>query len=219
MNVLSVVSIGCVLALGIGVAGASAQETLSAYGDTGDGLERFLYTDSEPFDIVIVANTTGMSRVFEFVLTELSTTTPGVFRINVSSTGNHIDMGHSGDDVLYNVYAWKAGVGECWEPGTNEILRLTYLDLNGTTIGADVVLSMRGIQEGDPWPTSFSGHTGYVECEPCVARWCVRILDQEAWSEYGQPDNEELAGAVVLNPSWFPIESDATSMGTLKVRY
>jgi hypothetical protein len=33
------------------------------------------------------------------------------------------------------------------------------------------------------------------------------------------PDNEDLAGAVVLNPSWFPVENEPTSMGCLKARF
>ena len=93
---------------------------------------------------------------------------------------------------------------------------MTYLDLNGTALGEDVAVRLRGLQPTDPgsWYGTFDGHPGHVSCDEIPIQ-----LTPEPWSERGAPDNEELAGGVVLNPSWLPIENDTTSLSALKARY
>ncbi len=198
---------------------AFAQDTIALYGDNGSGLRRFVYTDDSTFDVVVMLNAQHPIEAAEFAIAELAARVPGVFRIGVTTTGEHIDTAPSGEDTMYLVYSTWAGRGDCWEGGFAEVLRMTYLDLSGTTLTDDVVLTLRGLTDDDPLPSSFGGHPGYVEC-PCSVDFCdTHVLGLEPWSEYGMPDNEDLAGAVVLNPSWFPVENAVSSLSALKSRF
>ncbi len=168
---------------------------------------------------MIVINHDAPGWVAELAFSELSALVPGILRIDVSTTGRHIDMGPSGNDMMYLAFSLFAGEGACWDPGISEILRLTYWNVDGAAIGNDVILRVRvrGLRPSDPppWsPGSFGGQPGYVDCMDGN-----HALALETWSEYGMPDNEDLARAVVLNPSWFPVDNEATSLSILKVRY
>jgi len=221
-KVAQVVLTGAFLISG-GWASAVAQDTISLYGDTGDGLARFISTGSDPFDIVVLAKTNHVVRAsIALVITELGQTAPGVFRVGVEPDFGTVAY-VEGQGVTE--YAVSSGA-ECVGSGPFEVLRITYLDMSGTSVGSDTVLGTRGLQPGD---SSGSGHPdGSISTVACYLEdcpltdppyWCRIPLALEPWSESGMPDREDLAGAVVLNPTWLPISNETVGMSALKTRF
>lgn len=190
---------------------AIAQDTIALYGQVDAPLSRFIYTDTQTFDIVALATSSKCQGAIEFVMTELTVLYPGVFKTDTRRANDTpLDLGDN------DVGEYLIAYGDCLGPGPVEAVRVTYLDADGSLIGPDTVLSVRGFQPGDSRPSSCGGLPCYVSVSSDNNKY---VLALEAWSEYGMPDNQDLAGAVVLNPSGFPVASEATSLGCLKARF
>jgi hypothetical protein len=188
---------------------SNAQGTIGLYGDTGSGLFRFIDTGAVQFDIIALTDIVEPSCAIEFIMTELTVLFPGVLKTSTVKVNNTpLDLGDNAIGEYLLAYM------ECMDPGPLEVVRVTYLDLDGAITLNDVVLSLRGYGPGDSRPSSFNGDMGYID--PLDGK---HVLTSEPWSEFGMSNTTELAGAVVLNPTWLPVPSGVASMSALKARF
>lgn len=191
---------------------AMAQDTISLYfDDPVTGLQRFgrVPGTTDPFHVVVVLNTDAPACAAEFVMTEVAGF-PGVFKTNTTKIHDTpLDLGNNG----YGEYMMAWGFDGC-PSGEFEVVRVEYRVLTPGMLQHPVVLSLRGFGPGDSRPSSFLGEMGYIDAADDKV-----VLTPEVWSEYGLPDNENLEGAVVLNPNWMPIAADTGSVSAFKTRY
>ena len=163
------------------------------------------------FDIVIWMDTAGEpSSAAEFVATELLVVTPGVFKLGTLKINNTpLDLG----DNLVGEYL--LAFGGCEAPSAELLMvRVTYGDFSGS-IGADVVMSLRGLQPGDSQPSTFGGELGFVDCVD--GPWLATLGGADGGFTGSQvvfPD-----GGLVLNPTPLVVPTVDNSVGQLKARF
>ena len=163
------------------------------------------------FDLVVWMDTAGEpSSAAEFVVTELLVATPGVFKLGTIKINNTpLDLGDNarGEYLL--------AFGGCEVPSAELLMvRVTYGDFSGV-IGADVVMSLRGLQPGDSQPSTFFGELGFVDCS-----------DQPFVATMGGADGGFTGagvnfpdGGLVLNPTPLVVPTVDNSVGQLKARF
>ena len=163
------------------------------------------------FDIVVWMDTAGEpSSAAEFVMTELLLATPGVFKLGTIKINNTpLDLG----DNARGEYLLAFGGCEAPSPELT-MVRVTYGDFGGV-IGADVVLSLRGLQPGDSQPSTFNGELGFVDCVD--GAWVATMGGADGGvtgSGVTFPD-----GGLVLNPIPLAVPTVDNSVGQLKARF
>jgi hypothetical protein len=197
------------VALVFGAAGATAQTMAISAGAPGIQVAETI--PGTPFDVVVWGDTgTSDSAAAEFVATELLQVTPGVFKLaTVKINNTTLDLG---DNALGEyILAFAA----CFLPDPQlELVRVTYGDFSGV-VGADVVMTLRGLQPGDSRPSSFNGSVGFVDCQDVKYSATVGGVDGGVTgSGVVFPD-----GGLVLNPTPIAVDNDATSFGQVKARF
>lgn len=188
----------------------NAQDTITLmYDDPASGLQRYgTVTPGLPFDVVVYMEADLQSCAAEFVMTELTVVVPGVFKLSTTKVNNTpLDLGDN--DVGEYIMAFNG----CVPAGPVEIVRIQYGDFGGLT-PEDVMLQLRGIQPGDSYPSSFEGRIGYID--PTDGK---NVLTRIPWSEFGMPDDPELEGGIVLNPTMDPVDTEIGSVGALKSNF
>ena len=207
-------------ALVTGTLPAFGQDTIAVYGDTGEGIARTLTTPTgwELFDLVVVVNADEGVRALEFKITELTASYPGVIKLppeipgDSPRTNSQIDLGHY-------VIAFDYFGGTCLEPGAIEVLRLSYMDLDGV-IGRNFVITPGPLQPGDETPPSCSGTMCSFGCP-----WVEYALAGAPWEDVDVidplwiPGVESSDGVLVLNPDPMAVSGEPSSLGCLKARF
>jgi hypothetical protein len=204
------------VALVFGATGAFAQTiAVSADPDGAGGSGPFTQVLDSPvglgFDIVIWMDSAGEpSSAAEFIVTELLTEAPGVFKLGTIRINNTpLDIG----DNLIGEYI--IAFGSC-EPVSSQLVlvRVTYGDFSGA-IGADLVMNLRGFQPGDTQPSTFDGEPGFVDCTEGTHTLVMGGVDGGVTgSGVVFPD-----GSLGVNPTPIPIPNSDNSVGQLKARF
>ena len=194
------------------IAPAQAQDTIGLYGDTTGGLQRYMTTTGNPFDIVAVMKTANPTSAAEFIMTELLVLFPGVFKLSTIKVNNTpLDLGNNAVGEYLMAFAG------CFGAGTLEVVRVNYGDF-GLAILPDTILSLRGFGPGDSQPSTFNGAMGYIDCSDAKF-----TMVPEPWVDFNiidptaDPNTDTADGVVVLNADFTP--NEVTSVGTLKSRF
>ena len=163
------------------------------------------------FDLVVWMDSAGEpSSAAEFIVTELLVVTPGVFKLGTIRINNTpLDIG----DNLVGEYI--IAFGSCEATSTQlELVRVTYGDFSGV-IGADLVMNLRGFQEGDSQPSTFNGEPGFVDCTEGTHTLVMGGADGGlTGAQVVFPD-----GSLVCNPVPVVVPTVENSMGQLKARF
>lgn len=216
---LTAIVVGTVLVCGPTL--ASAQDSIALYGDTGDGLSRYIdtTTGTTTFDIVAFIDPALGLVYAEFKLEPLQSTYPGVFLVAYHYPGINSHTVSYPEHGEYAIFLnWGAA---CMEPGPIEVARLTYLDMNGI-IGDNVVITPSPLGPDDP---TFSNCFDTMCYGGCPEEYLRHPLAPAPWVDYGIidptwiPGVENSDGVLVLNPDAIAVGGAASSMGTLKARY
>jgi hypothetical protein len=193
---------------------AQAQDTIAIYiDDPVNGLSRYGDTvQGQPFDIVVVTETSQSSCASEFIVTELLVVTPGVFKLSTNKINNtQLDLGDNSVGEYLIAYAG------CVASGPQEIVRVQYGDFGGV-VGADVVLSIRGFQPGDSQPSSFGGQMGYITpTDDGIVLAPAPWTDGDVIDPTKDPNVDSADGVCVLNAVALPNETESVS--SLKARF
>ena len=209
----------CIQLIAAGILAAAGSpafcQTLSlAVDDQGTYTRSYHATVGEEFDVVTLANTDGNDVLAgEWVQTDLLGAVPGVFKLQTTRLCNTCDYfgGYPGGPGEY-----RESFGAC-RPASEalEILRIKYLPIDGFEAD-DFVLSIRGLEPGDTWPSSFDGEPGFVDC--ANAKLPATVERGDAWqtgSGVVVP-----SGALVLDPTPpLVVGSSELPLSHLKVRY
>jgi hypothetical protein len=148
----------------------------------------------------------------EFVVTELTTTVPGLLSLGTTKYNSALDVGDNanGEYIL--------GLRGCFPAGEIPYVRRNYGDYQGV-LGNDVIVKVRGLQPGDSQPSTFDGQCGYSTCDNQP-----KILALEPWPaslDYIDPtkdiDTDSADGVCVLNALIVPNET--SSIGQMKARF
>lgn len=203
------------LALVAGVfAPAQAQDdTIAIYYDNAGALQRYgNTTQGLPFDIVVGTTASQSSCATEFVMTEILIGKVGVFKLNTTKVNNTgLDLGDNAVGEYIMSYAGCVGAG------FTEIVRIQYLDTAGELTN-DIVLSIRGLQPGDSFPSSFGGEIGYITpTDENVVLAPLPWVDGDIIEPTDDPNTDSSDGVCVLNAQVLPNEVESVS--SLKARF
>jgi hypothetical protein len=193
---------------------AQAQDTIAIYfDDPVSGLARYGNTvQGQPFDLVVVTETSQSSCAGEFVMTELLVVTPGVFKLSTVKINNtQLDLGDNAVGEYLMAYAG------CVASGPQEIVRINYGDFGGV-IGSDVVLQIRGFEPGDSQPSSFNGQMGYITpTDDGIVLSPAPWTDGDIIDPTKDANVDSADGVCVLNAVALPNETESVS--SLKARF
>jgi hypothetical protein len=197
------------------VSPVAAQNTIAIYADFGDGLDPAGVTKvGEPFDVVVIAETDLGIAGIEFVMTELMHLHSGVFKVATRKFNDTpLDLGDNQQGE------YLMALGGCSDPGTNEMVRVRYYDVDGS-LGDNVVLSLSGFGPENSRPSTFHGHMGYVDCDTRGF-----VLTPKPWEYDNGVDPslidgvENTDGVVVLNPAGIGVPTGKASVSGLKSRF
>jgi hypothetical protein len=171
---------------------ANSQTMSIVVDDQGVHTRAFSSVFGEPFDVVTLLDTGGVSATAaEWVQTELTDPPVGYFRLGTVRLGNPDCWwcDHPSENV--------DNFGQCYPGGEPlEVLRITYGNFQGTPAN-DIVLTLRGFQPGDSQPSSIDGHPGFLDCD--FEAHPVTLSGGDAW-ETGAGVIVP-SGALVLNPT------------------
>jgi len=189
--------------------------TVSADPDGAAGSAPFTQVFDTPaggtFDLVVWMDTAGeASNAAEFVMTELLVEAPGVLKTGTVKINGALDLG---DNALGEYVLALRG---CL-PATTEwnLVRLTYLQFSLGVIPNDMVLSLRGFQQGDTQPSTFNGAPGFVDCAENKFPMTMGGVDGgTTGSGVVFPD-----GSLALNPTPVAVPTLDNSIGQLKARF
>jgi hypothetical protein len=191
---------------------AEVQDTISLYGDIYGWLSRFITTTSGlPFDIVVVMKTAESGAGAEFIMTELLSICPGLFKLSTTRVNDTaLDLGDN------SVGEYQIDFSGCVGAGSVEVVRVQYGDFAGV-IGLNVVLSLRGFVAADSRPSNFNGEMGYIDCLDGK-----HVLAPEPWNDFDVldptrlPEVDSADGVMMLNGD---IATGDSSIGILKSRF
>jgi hypothetical protein len=196
-----------------GFAPAQAQDdTIAIYFDNAGALERYGNTSGAPFDIVVGATASQSSCASEFVMTELTVGRVGLFKLDTAKINNTpLDLGDN------SVGEYIISYGGCVGSGFAEIVRLNYLDTAGA-LENDIVMSLRGLEAGDSFPSSFGGEIGYItSTDENVVLAPLPWVDGDIIEPTDDPNTDSSDGVCVLNAQVLPNEVESVS--SLKARF
>jgi hypothetical protein len=187
-----------------------AQTMSVSVDDAGVLTQTFDVGFGQTFFLVVNLDTGGEgSTAAEFIMTELLNEAPGVFKLSTTKVNDALDLSDNtqGDYLL----AFQTCV-----PGGApvEIVRVEYGAFQGIPAN-DTVISLRGFQPGDRFPSTFGGEMGYIDCSDNGFPVFMGGTDGGiTGADVVFPD-----GSCVLNPTPIVVDNEAGSVGQLKARF
>jgi hypothetical protein len=191
---------------------ASAQVMYVQAGPLGGALgPQFEIGAGAQFNVAVSLDTFGEgSSAAEFVMTELLVVAPGVFKLGTVKVNNTpLDLG---DNAVGEYVLSFQGCVAGGAPVT--MVTLTYGTFGGVP-PADTVLQLRGLQPGDSVGSTFGGEPGYIDCAD------GGFVAQMGGQDGGFTGNGTVFpdGSCVINGTPLVVDTDASSVGSLKARF
>lgn len=137
-------------------------QTIAISGVEGGNLVQEFYPPiGSVFELSVWIDPDGLgSQAVEFAYTDLPVLAPGLIQVHLNTITPIIILPSPCFEG-----ACSFPFGQCIDPVVPlEVARIGYLDVSGV-IGNDTVVSVRGLQPGDEWPSSFDGAPGFVDCD------------------------------------------------------